>query len=215
MATATYAYCTANAAIALASSSQNWANQGNIYAGDNSDANTAGALTSAQFTNYLVAKGFNFTLPSEAIVTGIQVRIEKEGAHILDKHVYLTLDGTTLTGNDQKIAGVWASSDTKVVHGGTTDEWGLRLTGADVNKHCFGVALAVYADATGDTPQVDGIEMQLTYIGPSETVTTSSDAKKKRDVYRLLGIFMANKHTTKQFTVLHRNDVYEITRWGF
>jgi hypothetical protein len=215
MATAAYAYPTANATIAIASSSQNWANQGNIYASDNSDADTASPLTSAQFTNYLVAKGFNFTLPNDAIVTGIQVRIEKEGAHIFDKHVYLTLDGAAVVGDDKKVAGVWAGSDTKVVHGGTTDEWGLRLTGADVNRCTFGACLACTADATGDTPQVDGVEIQLTYTDPTEVLTTSSDVRRERDIYRLLGKWMADKHTTKQFTILQRNGIHEVTLWSF
>lgn len=215
MATATYAYCRANAAIALASSSQNWTNGGNIFASDNSDADCV-ALTSGQYTNYLVAKDYGFTLPNDAIVTGIQVRIEKEGTHILDKSLMLTLDGATLVGDDNAaLVTAWPGSDTKVVHGGIADEWGLRLTGADVNRACFGVALACISDATGDTPGVDGIEIQITYTDPTEAVTTSSDTKKKRDIYRILGKFMADKHTTKQFTILFRNGIYEVTEWSF
>jgi hypothetical protein len=215
MATATYAYARATMAIALAGSSQNWANGTNIYASDNSDAAPAG-LTDAQYTNFLGAKDFGFSLPNDAIVTGIQVRIEKEGTHVDDKSLRLTLDGTTFVGDDKAaLTTAWPDTDAKVVHGGTTDEWGLRLTGADVNKCTFGCAIACVADATGDTPGVDGVEIQLTYTDPTEAVVTSSDLKRKRDVYRILGKFMADKHGTKQYTILYRNGVYEVTTWSF
>jgi hypothetical protein len=214
MATATYKFARDTMAIVLAGSSQNWANGANIYASDNSDAAPAG-ITSAQFTNYLGAKDFGFSLPNDAIVTGIQVRIEKEGVHVFDKHVYLTLDGAAVVGDDKKIAGAWPSSDTKIIHGAVDDEWGLRLTGADVNKCTFGCVVACTADATGDTPTVDGIEIQITYTDPSEAVTTSSDIKKGRDIHRLLADFLADKHTTKQFTILERNGVHEVTVWSF
>ena len=215
MAEAAYRFCTANAAIVLASSSQDWANQGNIYASEGNDANVAADLEDGQWTNYLVAKGFGFTLPNDAIVTGIQVEIEQEGEHIKDKHVYLTLNGTSVTGNDKKKTAKWTNADLKMVYGSTSDEWGLRLTGADVNKICFGVAIAAEDVTTPDIPTIDGIRMQLTYTDPSDSTTTSSDLKKGRDIYRLLDKFMANKCTTKQFTILHRNDIYEITEWSF
>jgi hypothetical protein len=215
MATAGYNYTRATMAIALAGSSQNWANGTNIYASDDSDATPAG-LTDGQYTNYLGAKDFGFSLPNDAIVTGIRVRIEKEGTHVKDKSLRLTLDGTTLVGDDWAQPTVaWPDTDTKVVSGGVAAEWGLRLTGADVNKCTFGCAIACVADATGDTPAVDGIEIQLLYTDPTEVVTTSSDVKKERDVYRLLGKFMADKHATKQFTVLERNGVHEVTVWSF
>ena len=213
----TYKYCRDNAAIALAGSSQDWTGEDQIYAAGNTDATTGGgALTDAQFTNYLVAKDFAFDLPNDAVITGIQVRIEKEGIHIKDKHIYLTKDGATVTGEDKAATTTaWPNTDTQVVHGGTTDEWGLRLTGADVNKTCFGVALAVVDDTTTDSPCVDGIEMQLTYTDPSDTVTTSSDIRKERDIYKIFNDFMADKQTTKQFAILLRNGIYEITQWGF
>lgn len=216
MATATYKYARDTMAIALANSSDDWDNGANVYASDNSDAAPGGALTSGQFTNYLGAKDFGFSLPNDAIVTGIQVRTEKEGTHVDDKHLFLTLDGATLVGTDHAaITTAWPDTDAKVIQGAIDDEWGLRLTGADVNKCTFGYAIACVADATGDTPGVDGMEMQITYTDPSEAVKISSDAKKERDVYRILDKFMADKHTTKQFTILHRNGIYEITKWAF
>lgn len=215
MATATYTYATATMAIALASSSQNWANGTNICASDNSDAAPAG-LTDGQFTNYLGAKDFGFTLPNDAIVTGIQVRTEKEGTHVDDKHLFLTLDGTTLVGVDHAATTTaWPDTDTKVIQGAVDDEWGLTLTGADVNKCTFGYAIACVADATGDTPAVDGMEMQITYTDPTEAITTSSEHKKGRDVHRLLDRFMADKQTTKQISVLLRKGIWTVTKWGF
>lgn len=215
MATATYKYARDTMAIALAGSSDDWDNGANIYASDNSDA-APGALTDGQYTNYLGAKDFGFSLPNDAIVTGIQVRIEKEGTHVDDKSLKLTLDGTTLVGDDRAaLTTAWPDADTKVIHGAVDDEWGLRLTGADVNKCTFGCAIACVADATGDTPAVDGIEIQLTYTDPTEVVTTSGDIKRERDIYRLLGKWMADKHTTKQFIILQRNGVHEVTLWSF
>jgi hypothetical protein len=216
MATATYKYARDTMAIALASSSDDWDNGANIYASDNSDAAPGGALTSGQFTNYLGAKDFGFSLPNDAIVTGIQVRTEKEGTHVDDKHLFLTLDGATLVGTDHAaLTTAWPDTDTKVIQGGIADEWGLRLTGADVNKCTFGYAIACVADATGDTPGVDGMEIQLTYTDPADSTETSSDLKKGRDIHRLLDKFMSDKHTTKQFTILRRNGIYEITEWSF
>jgi hypothetical protein len=118
MATAAFAYATATMAIALASSSDDWDNGANIYASDNTDAAPGGVLTSGQFTNYLGAKDFGFTLPNDAIVTGIRVRTEKEGTHVDDKHLFLTLDGTTLVGTDHAaLTTAWPDTDAKVIQG--------------------------------------------------------------------------------------------------
>lgn len=216
MAVTGFKYATGTMAIALASSSDDWDNGANIYASDNTYAAPGGALTSGQFTNYLGAKGFNFNLPNDAIVTGIQTRIEKEGTHVDDKHLFLTLDGATLVGTDHAaLTTAWPDTDTKVTQGAVTDEWDLTLTGADVNKFVFGCAIACVADATGDTPAVDGVEMQITYTDPSEAITTSSESKKERDIYRLLDRFMADKHTTKKIEMLLRKGIWTITKWAF
>lgn len=213
MTTATYKYARGIMAIVLAGSSDDWDDGANIYASDNADAAPGGALTSGQYTNYLGAKDFGFSLPDDAIVTGIQVRTEKEGIHVDDKSLMLTLDGLTLVGDDlADLTTAWPATDTKVVQGGVAETWGLALWGSDVNKTTFGYAISCISDATGDTPAVDGMEMQITYTDLTEGIVTSGDLKKGRDIYRELDLFMKDKNTSKRMILTFEKGIWKIAR---
>jgi hypothetical protein len=214
MATATYKYARSNAALAIAGSSQNWTTPENIYAGDGNDATTAAGLTSGQYTNYLIALDFGFTLPDDAIVQGIQVRTEKEGTHVDDKSLRLTLDGgVTLIGTDlADKTTAWPDADLKVIQGSTSHGWGLALWGLDVNSSKFGYAIACVADATGDTPAVDGMEIQLTYTDLTETIIMPSALRKGRDIYKELDLFMKDKHTAKRMVITFERCFWKVAR---
>jgi hypothetical protein len=213
MATATYKYARATMAIALAGSGDDWDNGGNIYASDDADAAPGAGIADGVYTNYLGARDFGFNLPDDAIVTGIQVRTEKEGTHIKDKSLMLTLDGVNLIGNDlAALTTAWPDTDTKVVQGGVAETWGLALWGSDVNKSSFGCVIAAIDDTVADVPGVDGVEMQLTYTDLTETLKVSGGLSKGRDIYKELDLFMKDKNTAKKMILTLERGIWNIAR---
>lgn len=143
-----------------------WSNTGNASSSDGTYA------TAALFDNtseLLVAKNFSWNLGSEAIIEGVTVRIEKSSsvnAKCADDYVTLINADGTAEGNNKAEAGQWSDTDTTSTYGGTTDTWGLTLSGLDVDDPDFGVGIAANgtSDGTfGPTAQIDYMEMQLTY----------------------------------------------------
>src|SRR5579872_5022163 len=83
-----------------------------------SDTNYATANLGAFIgtSQYLEATGFNFSIPSNATITGIQASvIEKASAanSIKDNHVFL-LKGGALTTTDRKNSSNWGANDSTV-----------------------------------------------------------------------------------------------------
>jgi hypothetical protein len=130
-----------------------WTNPGNITADDGStaDVTTAGAAGS----EYLFGKGFGLSVPTNAIVTGIEARIEntQSGSGF---RALLSKDASTITGTGFAVA-----AGTTVV-GSSSDHWGQYFTAADVNAANFSVVV-YQPSATTSTITVDRVEVKVYY----------------------------------------------------
>lgn len=145
-------------------------NASNAQLSDNSYATSV--LLLSQISNYLKVTNFNFTIPTDATITGITVSVERSstvlnGTH--DSSVKL-VKGGTISGNDKASATQWPTSDGTATYGSATDLWGLSLTPADINSSGFGVVVAAVADLAS-TAQVDYVTITVDYQGSNRART--------------------------------------------
>jgi len=147
-----------------------WQSVSSVLASDDKWATTAANLSVGQVTNLLKASAFNFTLPKDAAVKGVEVSIERSAAtsasSLKDKEVRVLVGGNPLaTVANKNIA--WATSDGEASYGSATDLWGATsISKAQVEAADFGVSLTVTATAA-DTPRVDAISMTVHFEDPS------------------------------------------------
>src|SRR5262245_16886843 len=89
----------------------------------------------------LISTSFGFSLPTGAVVDGIEVYIEVGRAIQyagVTVHSQLTLDGTTKVGDDRTKT-ITHPGDNELTIGGPTVKYGLPLTRGDVISTDFGV----------------------------------------------------------------------------
>jgi hypothetical protein len=158
---------------------RSWNNEGNVYANDNNYANTT--FSDVATSNYLIAKGFGFSIPSGATINGIQVTIERYESggstnYISDNEVLLVKNGITGGTNKAAVSTMWThTAGATANYGGTGDLWGQSWTAADINNANFGVALS--ADVTNTpgstrTANVDYIQITVIYTPASTYALT-------------------------------------------
>jgi len=122
----------------------------NATASDDNRASASGlASLLTGHTDYLQVTNFNFSIPPEAIICGIEVRVEKSATGIgsvlgiglsavQDYRVRLIHSGGIIGDNKAK-AGNWTTAESYHTYGGSLDLWGTLLTPADINSPDFGV----------------------------------------------------------------------------
>ena len=145
-------------------------NLGNGNVSDDSYAEAA-AVTLGDTTQYLLSNDFEFNIPTNATICGIEVSVERSASGLLhqvkDFSVQLSKGGT-IGGDDKASATVWPDSDGTVTYGGSSDLWGRTWTPADINDSAFGIAHAV--DLSGvsvlPTAKFDNVSINIFYSTP-------------------------------------------------
>ncbi|MBP7557922.1 MAG: T9SS type A sorting domain-containing protein [Chitinophagaceae bacterium] len=126
-----------------------WGSPENAVSSNNVRASAGillGVFSSAN-SNYLIATGFGFSIPSYASVCGIEVMVEKSagglglGSSIIDNAVYL-VKGGSITGSNQASGSSWSGSDGLATYGGSGSLWGTTWTPAEINSGDFGLAFS-------------------------------------------------------------------------
>lgn len=139
-------------------------------AGASDDVYATAVLLLAQISNYLIATGFRFSIPLDAIVLGVTLNVERSGNALnatVDNSVRL-VKGGVISGDNKASAVLWGLSDTVSVYGSNTDLWGLALTPADINASNFGAVVSTSAALAG-TAQIDYISIQVDYLGSNRS----------------------------------------------
>jgi hypothetical protein len=137
-------------------------------------------------TSDLWAQTFLFSVPSTAIICGVEVRIERRqvgaiagSSSVIDKSVRL-IHNMTVTGSEHATTLPWSSTDQEDIYGGTGDLWGLNLTPAIVNAPDFGVAISAKLQNTGAPvtmlAQVDKVSIMVYYTQPLPVELLSFEA---------------------------------------
>ncbi|MBK9479724.1 MAG: T9SS type A sorting domain-containing protein [Bacteroidetes bacterium] len=157
--------------------------QGFNVAGDNSVAYTD--LTdyplcpNANFCFYSKEaniNGFNFSIPSNAIVNGIELRLRKMISNplpnIKDSVVMLTKAGLpvglNLANNLQ-----WPNTLTYVNYGDSTNLWGTTWTAQDINNSMFGFMVRVKNTDFAQLAQYDHATIKVYYVLPNSLEETA------------------------------------------
>jgi hypothetical protein len=139
-------------------------------AGTSDDSYATCALLLGQISNYLMVTGFNFAIPTDAIITGITVKVERNATStsaITDNSVKLVKAGV-ISGNDKASGSTWTTSDVVATYGSASDTWGLSWTPADINSSNFGCVVSAIASLAA-TVNIDYISITINYTGSNRS----------------------------------------------
>lgn len=164
-----------------------WNNPGSVTSSNNVYADFGaliGILASAN-THYLYAQSFGFSIPTTAVITGIQVDIEHSTGGLIvvgggvSDNILRLLKGGGLTGNNLA-GGYWPTSDGYLAYGGAGNLWGTSWTAAEINDPSFGIAFSAKLSAGLASifigGYVDHIRMTVFYDIPLPVELTHFDA---------------------------------------
>ncbi|HEY5472382.1 MAG TPA: hypothetical protein VIK32_04235, partial [Candidatus Limnocylindrales bacterium] len=139
-----------------------WTAPGNVTADDTSYSTALLNSSGAAQSHYLRATGYGFTLPTDAIIDGITVTINRaatltgSGHRIRDAVVSLLKGGSVTGGNLGATGTNWPTSMSAQTYGGAANLWGGTWSAADINSPTFGVELSALTDtAANNTASVD------------------------------------------------------------
>lgn len=138
-----------------------WANPSRVTADDGSTSD-AGGLNGT--TQYLHATSFGLSVPTGAIVEGVEVRVDRSAndPNFQDHTIQLIVSGSRAGDNKADTGSDWPTSPATVDYGGEADLWGNVLSPAIVNASTFGVAIrGTYASSVQGL--VDAIWINIHY----------------------------------------------------
>ena len=132
-----------------------WSNAGNVVA-DSSTSASAGPVPKNGTTQHIRASNFGISLPSGAVVTGVEARVNRStgnnaGTNFTDHTIQLLIGGARIGDNLADTLTYWPvnSSRANALYGGDDNLWGLSSVAAgDISGAGFG--LSVRAIHTGD-----------------------------------------------------------------
>ncbi|MEM7040863.1 MAG: hypothetical protein AAF570_28125 [Bacteroidota bacterium] len=153
-----------------------WANLPSARCDEDGAFSNTAQITGYNFTEYLRINNFNFSIPSNANISGIEVVVIRKADtpnSLTDRTVRLTKGGTP-TGRNLAAPGLWENSLTAVFYGGETEAWGTSWTPADLNSQSFGVVLDVEFGDTEGSPQVDEVLVTVHFSTPDKRRATSN-----------------------------------------
>jgi hypothetical protein len=128
-------------------------------------------------TSNLQATDFGFAIPSTAVITGIEVFIERSAdnigliwpleAYVTDNNIQLLRNGTPIGSNLAQSAR-WTGSDAVATYGGISFNWGVsNWTPADINASNFGISVSANVQGLiGLFPivKIDNIRITVHYL---------------------------------------------------
>jgi hypothetical protein len=151
-------------------SDRNWTNPEFIITND--DNRAIADTTNGQSTKYLVAKNFNARLPTNAIIVGIEVIIDRHSTgFVKDNAVYLVVGDSIVSDNMAEVSTWPIGVDAIKTYGGLGELWrdpdNIDYLGtwsiADINDSDFGVAIRVEPTVNQLTSEtrIDSIQLKL------------------------------------------------------
>jgi hypothetical protein len=149
-----------------------WINPTRVTSNDNSYATvsiTSGFGSASGTSQSLSATQFNFNIPTDATVLGIQASIGRfaNGTSIQDNSVRLIKAGSVIGSNYGLTTTNWGTSETAQAYGSTNDLWGTSWVPSEINASNFGISLIVDISFnnwfTTMTASVDYMQITVTY----------------------------------------------------
>ncbi len=160
-----------------------WSNPGNVISSNNGYATAS--LDDNIISHYLKATDFDFSIPSNAVINGITVDIEKDvgsASRVKDYQVRI-IKGGTVGSTNRSNTNFWSTTEAYVTYGSSSDLWGESWTYSDINNLNFGVAISAQKTVTAGgavIASVDHIRITITYTvdstPPTGTITLGGGA---------------------------------------
>lgn len=198
----------------------NWASPNRVETSDDLHARTS--LASGETSKYLLTSDFNYVLPGDAVITGVEVRVERSqdpGASIFDASVRLYVAGSP-AGTDHAAAGEWSATDAVVVYGGPGDTWGLSLTAAEVTAADFGAVISSMRTSGAGTlfARIDYVDVIVYYSSASTPcalpITLSSFSATPAGTGVKVAWSTASESQSRSFTIERSADGTHFTQAG-
>ena len=133
------------------------------------DRHAHATLPPIKHTKWIRCSGFNFNLPDNSIIEGIEVQIDDfDGIFndILAQDIYLVLNGVKIGIDKESGTPIGtADTDTYRVYGNPTDMWNTELTQIDIESSTFGVQIFYYNPSTFVSwdVNIDNIQIKVYY----------------------------------------------------
>lgn len=178
----------------------------------------AASPASAHISKYLKLTGFEFSIPTDATIVGIEVSVTRRGNSlsadfIKDNSIILT--GGTGNSADKAFAIPWSASAsvyTTQTYGNATDMWATTWTPSQINNVAFGLEISVQNIDTESAhgAHVDGATITVYYT----TVLTVSSASSIADISVVNGTTLSDVGLPSNTTVTLSDSTtpsYEVT----
>ncbi|MBU2018172.1 MAG: T9SS type A sorting domain-containing protein [Bacteroidetes bacterium] len=136
-------------------------------------------LFNAERTNYLDFSNFQFNLPQNAVIDGVELSITRRLTGIgpismKDHEVKLILNGSVSTKNKSDNSKYQQDVFSTKIYGGSNDLWGENLNCTNVNNSNFGVRISAISDnAAGISdkiPEIDQVQLTIYYSLSAMTI---------------------------------------------
>ncbi len=141
----------------LPGSNRSWVDVENVEGSDDlySDFSNLN-IASNSFTDYIHVNKFLLDIPLDAIITGIQVDVERSdpNQNTADYSIRI-LKYDLITGDEKSTGETYPATDTYSTFGGNGDLWGEVWTPDMINDNGFGIAIAAQR-IDGSSGQTDG-----------------------------------------------------------
>ncbi len=160
-----------------------WLNSANVL-NDNTATSLVLMTAAKPISECLDVTTIEGTIPSEAIINGIEVNIRGRANFLnaVNDSTVVLLKGGVPVGNNYATGMTWTNSVTTFTYGGTTDLWGTTWTPAEINAADFGLRFqAGYVGSNNRQAQIQYIEINVCYTvvtgvpGEVCTIVTSTD----------------------------------------
>lgn len=131
--------------------------------------------SSCYFTRALVARDFGFSIPANASITGIEVKVNRmaDTANAVTDTVVQLILNSNLIGQNKYNQSFWPATLATQFYGDSANLWGLTsLTAADVNDADFGVYIKTQNHDTDYYKQakIDFVAMKVYYTSSPNTI---------------------------------------------
>ena len=148
----------------------NWTNPGNAFSSNDAYAT---ASVDGSTTDPLSCLNYGFSIPLNAIVTGIEVYVERRSDRTAnggsrDASLFLVKGGAQV-GNNLATATTYTTADVVEVHGSPSELWGTTWSPAELNAANFGALFTATKPSGGGaahTISADHIFITVYYIVP-------------------------------------------------
>lgn len=144
-----------------------WTNPTNIYA---LDTTYATCILDTNQSHYLKATNFGFSLPSNAVVTGVTAKLRCKSVGGQATWISIVsarlVKGGSIVGDD-KTGSYPPVIEGDLIVGSSVDMWSTALTYSDINASNFGVVISMKNISTAVTVYVNAIDLTVNYYLPA------------------------------------------------